>query len=187
MQGLMQDFPLTLTHLHQRAERLFFDKEVVTVTADGKERTTYATWAERTRRLGGVLDQLGISADGRVATFGWNTARHLELYFAAPCTGRVLHTLNIRLFPDQLTYIVNHADDEVIFVDRSLLGLLAPLLKTFERVKHLVLMDDGKGDIPDDLAGHELLDYESMLAEAAAVEFRVDDEHRAASMCYTSG
>ena len=69
-----------------------------------------------------MLDTLGISADGRVGTFAWNTARHLELYFAAPCTGRVLHTLNIRLFPEQLTYIVNHADDEVIFVDRSLLG-----------------------------------------------------------------
>ena len=82
-----------------------------------------------------------------------NTARHLELYFAAPCTGRVLHTLNIRLFPEQLTYIVNHAEDEVIFVDRSLLALLAPLLPTFERLRHLVLMDDGRGDVPDDLAG----------------------------------
>ena len=134
-----------------------------------------------------MLDDLGISADGRVATFAWNTARHLELYFAAPCTGRVLHTLNIRLFPEQLTYIVNHADDEVIFVDRSLLGLLAPLLPTFERLQHLVLMDDGKGDIPDDLNGHELLNYEDLLAAASPVEFHVDDEHRAASMCYTSG
>ena len=80
-----------------------------------------------------MLDALGISADGRVATFAWNTSRHLELYFAAPCTGRVLHTLNLRLFPEQLTYIVNHADDEVIFVDRSLFALLAPLLPTFER------------------------------------------------------
>ena len=122
-----------------------------------------------------------------MATFAWNTARHLELYFAAPCTGRVLHTLNIRLFPEQLTYIVNHADDEVIFVDRSLLALLAPLLKTFERVEHLVLMDDGKGDIPSDLNGHELLDYEELLAAADPVEFRVDDENQAASMCYTSG
>ena len=99
----------------------------------------------------------------------------------------MLHTLNIRLFPEQLTYIVNHAEDEVIFVDRSLLGLLAPLLPTFERLKHLVLMDDGKGDIPDDLDGHELLDYEDLLAAADPVEFHVDDEHRAASMCYTSG
>ena len=183
----MQDVPLAITHLFDRAERYHGHKTIFTATGTGRERTTYADWAERTRRLGGVLDGLGISDDGRVATFAWNTARHLELYFAAPCSGRVLHTLNIRLFPDQLTYIVNHADDEVIFVDRSLLALLAPLLPTFERLRHLVLMDDGQGDIPDDLAGHELLDYEALLAAADPVEFQVDDEHRAASMCYTSG
>ncbi|HSJ92066.1 MAG TPA: long-chain fatty acid--CoA ligase [Ilumatobacter sp.] len=187
MKGLMQDVPLTITHLFDRAERYHGHKTIVTATGAGRERTTYADWAERTRRLGGVLDTLGISEDGRVATFAWNTARHLELYFAAPCSGRVLHTLNIRLFPDQLTYIVNHADDEVIFVDRSLLALLAPLLPTFERLRHLVLMDDGQGDVPDDLAGHELLEYEELLAAAEAVEFDIDDEHRAASMCYTSG
>ena len=183
----MQDVPLTITHLFERAERDFGHKGVTTATATGREHVTYAEWAERTRRLGGVLDTLGIAADGRVATFAWNTSRHLELYFAAPCTGRVLHTLNIRLFPEQLTYIVNHAEDQVIFVDRSLLGLIAPLLKTFEPVQHLVLMDDGKGDVPDDLAGHELLAYEDLLAAADPVDFRVDDEHRAASMCYTSG
>ena len=82
----MQDAPLTLPHLFGRAERLFFDKELVTATATGLERTDYGTWAERTRRLGGVLDDLGISEHGRVATFAWNTARHLELYFAAPCS-----------------------------------------------------------------------------------------------------
>jgi fatty-acyl-CoA synthase len=187
MHGLMQDVPLTITHLFDRAEQYHGHKQLVTATGSGRERTTYADWAERTRRLGGVLDALGVSDSGRVATFAWNTARHLELYFAAPCTGRVLHTLNIRLFPDQLTYIVNHADDEVIFVDRSLLGLLAPLLPTFERVRHLVMMDDGTGDVPADLAGHELLDYEALLGDADPVEFRVDDENRAASMCYTSG
>ena len=183
----MQDVPLVIPHLFGRAEKFFPHKEIATASGTGLERTNYGSWAERTRRLGGVLDDLGISADGRVATFGWNTARHLELYFAAPCTGRVLHTLNIRLFPEQLTYIVNHADDEVIFVDRSLLGLLAPLLPTFERVRHLVMMDDGKGDIPADLHGHDLLNYEDLLAAAEPVEFHVDDENRAASMCYTSG
>jgi fatty-acyl-CoA synthase len=187
MQGLMQETPLAIPHLFDRAEKYFGHKTIVTATGTGLERTTYANWAERTRRLGGVLDDLGISLDGRVATFAWNTARHLELYFAAPCTGRVLHTLNIRLFPEQLTYIVNHADDEVIFVDRSILGLLAPLLPTFERLKHLVLMDDGVGEIPADLHGHELLDYEELLAAADPVEFDVTDENRAASMCYTSG
>src|SRR3546814_709826 len=126
----MQDAPLTLPHFGRRAETLFADKELVTATPGGRERTDYGTWAARTHRLGGVLDELGISEDGRVGTFAWNTARHLELYFAAPCTGRVLHTLNIRLFPEQLTYIANHAEDEVIFVDRSLLGLLMPLVPT---------------------------------------------------------
>jgi fatty-acyl-CoA synthase len=188
MQGLMQDFPLTLPHLHQRAERLYYDKQVVTVTATGKERLTYGDWAERTRRLGGVLDRLGISADGRVATFGWNTARHLELYFAAPCTGRVLHALNIRLFPEQLVYVANHAEDEVVFIDKSLAKLAWGLFDKFDTVRHIVVLDDGvPGDLPDAPAGKEVHDYEDLLADAAPVEFRVDDENQAASMCYTSG
>jgi fatty-acyl-CoA synthase len=183
----MQDRPLVLTHFFDRAERLFSDKGVVTFTGRGLERVTYGDWAERTRRLATVLDQLGISADGRVATFAWNTSRHLELYFAAPCSGRVLHTLNIRLFPEQLTYIVNHAEDEVIFADQSLLGLLLPLAHTFTTVKHIVVMDDGIGAVPEDTGGFELLDYEELLAAADPAEFHVDDENRAASMCYTSG
>ncbi|MEP6296081.1 MAG: AMP-binding protein, partial [Ilumatobacter sp.] len=190
MQGLMQDVPLTITHLFERAEQYFGRKEIITSTGSGVERTTYAEWAVRTRRLGGVLDALGISATGRVATFAWNTARHLELYFAAPCSGRVLHTLNIRLFPEQLTYIVNHADDEVIFADKSLLGLLAPLMPTFERLQHLVIMDDGKGEIPDglDAGGVQIHDYEELLAAADPVQWpTITDEHQAASMCYTSG
>jgi acyl-CoA synthetase (AMP-forming)/AMP-acid ligase II len=180
----MQDHPLTLPHIFHRAERLFADKELVTATATGRDRTTYGAWAEQTRRLGGALDRLEISPDGRVGTFAWNTARHLELYFAAPCTGRVLHTLNIRLFPDQLTYIVNHAEDEVVFVDRSLVGLLWPLMPTFETVRHVVVMDDGKGDVPDD---PRIVDYEELVGGAEAVEFHVDDENQAAAMCYTSG
>ncbi|HEY8526038.1 MAG TPA: long-chain fatty acid--CoA ligase [Acidimicrobiales bacterium] len=188
MQGLMQDFPLTLPHLHWRAEKLFFDKGVVTVTATGKEYVSYGDWAERTRRLGGVLDQLGISADGRVATFGWNTARHLELYFAAPCTNRVLHALNIRLFPEQLVYVVNHAEDEVVFIDKSLAALAWPLFEKFDPVRHIVVLDDGApGDLPDPPAGKEVHDYEELLAGAEPVEFHVEDENQAASMCYTSG
>src|SRR5947209_772369 len=120
MRGLMQESPLTVPMIFRRAERVFPDKTIVSVYARGeRQRVTYGEWADRTRRLGGVLDELGVSADGRVGTFAWNTSRHLELYFAAPCTGRVLHTLNLRLFPDDLTYIINHAEDEVIFTDRS--------------------------------------------------------------------
>jgi len=183
----MQDVPLSINHIFDRAEKYFGHKTIVTATATGRERTTYAQWAGRTRRVATVLDQLGISSSGRVATFAWNTARHLELYFAAPCSGRVLHTLNIRLFPEQLTYIVNHAEDEVIFVDRSLIGLLAPLLPTFTTVKHLVIMDDGKGDVPADLAGIPKHDYEELLAKAAPADFVEVPEDSAASMCYTSG
>ena len=119
MHGMMQAGPLTLDVIFRRAETLWPSKQLLTATPSGVEWGAYGPWAQRTRRLGTVLDELGVSADGRVATFGWNTARHLELYFAAPCTGRVLHTLNIRLFADQLTYIANHAEDEVIFCDRS--------------------------------------------------------------------
>ena len=95
----MQDVPLAIPHIFERAEKYHPHKGIVTATGSGLERTSYGEWAARTRKLGGVLDDLGISADGRVGTFAWNTARHLELYFAAPCTGRVLHTLNTRLFP----------------------------------------------------------------------------------------
>jgi fatty-acyl-CoA synthase len=187
MQGLMQDYPLTLPHIFHRVERLFPDKEIVTALPTGRERISYGAWAERTRRLGGALDDLGISSDGRVATFSWNTSRHLELYFAAPCTGRVLHTLNLRLFPEQVTYIVNHAEDEVIFVDKTVAGLLWPLLSTFTTVRHIVVIDDGgpfdTSEVPE---GVQLHDYETLLAGAEPVEFHVADENLAASMCYTS-
>jgi fatty-acyl-CoA synthase len=187
MQGLMQLTQLAMPHLFERAERYFPEKEVVTATPTGIERVTYGEWAARARKLGGVLDQLGISSDGRVGTFAWNTQRHLELWFAVPCSGRVLHTLNIRLFPEQLTYVVNHAEDEAIFVDNSLMGLLGPLLPTFTTVKHLVVMNDTGGEIPQVDADIEVHDYEELLASAEPVEWQVEDENQAASMCYTSG
>ncbi|HYF26907.1 MAG TPA: long-chain fatty acid--CoA ligase [Baekduia sp.] len=183
----MQPTPLTLVQAFTRAERLFADKQIVTATTGGgRERTTYGEWALRTRKLAGVLDQLGVSADGRVGTFAWNTARHLELYFAVPCSGRVLHTLNIRLFPEQVVYVANHAEDEVVFVDRSLIPLLWPLVDELETVRHFVVMDDGASvDIPDD---PRIRHYEDLLEAAEAVAaFEVADENSAAAMCYTSG
>jgi fatty-acyl-CoA synthase len=172
--------------IFRRAEQYFPDKTIVTGTAGGgRERTTYRAWAERTRRLGGVLDALGISADGRVGTFGWNSSRHLECYFAVPCTGRVLHTLNIRLFPEQLSYVVNHGGDEAVFVDRSLLKVMWPLVDSFGSVRHVVVMEDGSADpVPDD---PRVCGYESLLEQADPVEFDVTDESSAAAMCYTSG
>src|SRR5688500_16683341 len=185
MRGLMQDLPLTVDALFRHAEQHFGDQTVCSNGPGGVTRTTYAEWAERARRLGGVLDALGISADGRVGTFAWNSARHLELYFAAPCTGRVLHTLNIRLFPEQLQFVADHAQDEVVFADRSLLKLLWPLIDELPSVRHVVVMDDGVEDeIPDD---DRIRDYETLLADAEPVEFGVEDENSAAAMCYTRG
>jgi fatty-acyl-CoA synthase len=190
VQGLMQDVPLTLGGIFRRAEAYWPTKRLLTATPAGVERTTYGDWADRTRRLGSALDALGISAAGRVATFAWNSARHLELYFAGPCTGRVLHTLNIRLFADQLLYIANHAEDEVIFVDRSLLHLLWPHIDDCKTVRHVVVMDDC-GDRPDAAeipTDSRILDYEELLAAASPHPFDdVTDENQAASMCYTSG
>ena len=160
MRGLMQDSPLTIDSIFRHVEQHFGDGTIVTNNPGGKTRTTYAEWAQRTRKLGGLLDDLGITADGRVGTFAWNSARHLELYFAAPSSGRVLHTLNIRLFPEQLTYIANHAEDEVIFVDRTVLPLLWKLIDTMPTVKHVVVMNDGgDNEIPDD---PRILDYETI-------------------------
>jgi len=182
--GLMQEVPLTLVHAFERCERLFGANEVVTAIGDGTlERITYASWAERTRRLGGALDALALSDDARVGTFAWNTARHLELYFAAPCSGRVLHTLNIRLFPDQLVYIVNHAEDEVVFCDASLLPAFWPLVDDMKSVRYVVVMGAATS-LPSD---PRIIEYESLLADASPAEWHVDDERRAAAMCYTSG
>jgi fatty-acyl-CoA synthase len=184
MQGLMQDYPLTLPHVFDRAEKLFSQSKVSTVTHTGMERISYRDWADRVRRLGGALDILEVSESGRVGSFAWNTGRHLELYFAVPCSGRVLHTLNIRLFPEQIAYVVNHAEDEVIFVDRSLLAVLWPLADELKTVHHFVVMDDGRGELPDD---PRVVDYEELLSEAKAIDFHIEDERRASSMCYTSG
>ena len=145
----MQDHRSRSPHFFGRAEPLFAEQGVTTATAAGLERETYGEWAERTRRLGGVLDDARhlrgrarrARSRGTPRATSSSTSPH-----RAP--GRVLHTLNIRLFPEQLTYIVNHAEDEVIFVDRSLIRLLWPLVETFETVRHLVVMDDGKGDVP---------------------------------------
>ena len=185
MRGLMQDYPLTLPYVFDRFERLFGDKKLVWNTVSERKRTTVAEWTERARRIGGVLDALDVPADGRVGTFAWNTADHLALYWAAPCTGRILHTLNIRLFPEQLTFVVNHAEDDVVFVDKSLLPLFWKLEGTFTTVRHVVVMDDGApGELPDDPRIHLLDD---LLADAPPVRFAAEDENVAASMCYTSG
>jgi fatty-acyl-CoA synthase len=185
MRGLTQDHPLVLTDLLRRAERLFAAKPIVTRTAAGTHRTTYGEVGVRARRLARALQTLGVAPGDRVASFAWNTFRHLELYLAVPSAGAVLHTLNIRLFPEQIVYIVNHAEDAVIFVDEALVAVLEPHAKDFRSVRAFVVMGDGPLPATSLPNAHR---YEDLLAAAPAdFEWPQLDERTAAAMCYTSG
>jgi fatty-acyl-CoA synthase len=190
LRGLMQDdFPLTLNHIRRRLRSCNRDAEVVTLTADGTtvQRSSHLQLAERIDRLARALAGLGVEQGDRVASFAWNNQRHFELYFAVPCMGAVLHTLNIRLFEEQLTYIVNHADDKVIFVDDSLVPLLEKLAPSFENVAHYVVMGDGDaGTLPNALRYEELLE-QADSDPAHPFDFPEVDERQAAALCYTSG
>jgi fatty-acyl-CoA synthase len=184
--GLMQDdFPLTVHHIRRRMKTCSPDAQVLTLREPGVvERRSFAETSERVDRLARVLGGLGVEQGQRVGTFAWNNQRHFELYFAIPCVGAVLHTLNIRLFEEQLTYIVNHAEDRVIFVDDSLVPVLEKLAPSFEAVEHYVVMGDGDaGSLPNALR------YEELLAEAGEGDFEYPevDERQAAALCYTSG
>ena len=187
MQSTMQDFPLTITTIMRYGADAFGDVEVSTWTGDGSRRRGYAEIGERAARLAGALRGLGVDGDQRVATFMWNNTEHLEAYLAVPSMGAVLHTLNLRLFPDQLVYIANHAEDYVVIVDGSLIPLLAGVLPQLKTVRHVIVV--GEGDTsPLDGAGKELHSYEDLLAAAPPTfDWPEIDERSAAAMCYTSG
>ncbi len=183
-EGLMQDFPLTLQHLRRRMRDCHPSAQVATLTDQGMVRASFGEISERVDRLARVLERLGVQAGDRVGTFAWNNQRHLELYMAVPCVGAVLHTLNVRLFAEQLTYIVGHAEDKVIFVDDSLVPILEPLAPNFPGVRNYVLMGEGDGgSLPN------VLRYEELLEEAGpgAYDYPEVDERQAAALCYTSG
>src|SRR3954469_23289255 len=178
MDGLMMDRPLLIRDIAERAERIFPDREIVSRTHDDVERSTYGEVVRRARRVASSLRRLGVKPGDRVATFGWNSRRHLELYLALPSMGAVMHTLNIRLFEDELRYIVGHAQDKLIFLDAS----LADVMPRFEGVEHEVLMRDADG------ARDGALDYEQLVEDGdEGFGFPDLDERSAAAMCYTSG
>ena len=178
LEGLVQhDYPLTLQHVLRRMRTVNGGREVVTLLDAGGEtkRATYAEVAERADRVASALKSLGIGEGDRVATFMWNRQEHLEIYVATPCMGAVLHTLNLRLFPDQLTYIVNHAEDKVIFVDDSVIPVLAKVAGDFETVEHFVVVGDGDASA---LPGN-VLRYEELLAEQpGGFDYPELDDHR---------
>jgi len=185
MRGLMQQDQLTITGILRRAVSLHPNQQLVTKASDGIQRETYEEFGQRVGRLASALKELGVGPGDRVGTFGFNTTRHAELYFAVPCMGSVVHTLNIRLHPDQIAWIATHAEDKVVFVDSVLLPVftkIAPKLSTVERV--VVMGSGGDASVLD----REPLDYEQLLDSASpSFDWPDLDENDASAMCYTSG
>lgn len=183
----MMQTPLLLSSFIKRAEQFFPDKLIISRTGpDTIHRIPYRDFAKRTRKLSNALEKLGMTRGTKVGTFGWNHHRHLEAYFGVPSTGAILHMVNIRLAPEHIAYVINHAEDEILLVDDNLfphLAKLAPLLKT---VKHYVIMGDGK-DVPE-TSLENVHSYEALLEEASdQYDYPEDlDENTPAGMCYTS-
>ena len=186
MQGLMMDYPLTLDRILEHGRRLYPHKRVLTKLPNGTlHQYTFADFYRRVKRLGNVLETLGVEISDRVATFAWNHYQHLELYFGIPTAGAVCHTLNIRLAPDQLAYIINHAEDKVIFVDGTLLPLFERLAGQIDGVKHIVLINAERGVTTKFPNVHF---YEELMAAASdEYTWRSTDERLAMGLCYTSG
>ena len=187
MRSTMQDVQLTIGHVLRHGLEVHGDSEVVTATADGSRRATYAQVGARAARLANALRTLGVEGDQRVATFQWNNQEHLEAYLAVPSMGAVLHTLNIRLFPEQLVYIANHAEDQVLLVDASLVPLLAQTLHEMKTVRHVVVIGAADTSVLAQSTA-EIHDYETLLAaESGEFDWPEIAETQAAAMCYTSG
>ena len=185
MPHMQDDFPLLLSTLYDGAVRLFPDQEIVSVESDHTiSRATYGETDQRIRRLAAaVAERLGVGVGEAVGTFAWNNRRHHELYWALSNTGRVCHTINIRLFADQVTYIVNHAEDQVIFVDPGLVPILAPLANTFETVRSFVVMGPESDDrLPNSIS------YEELIEGVDGIDhWPLLDERSPMMFCYTSG
>jgi len=186
LSGLMMDYPLTLNTIVEHASRMTPRKTIKTKQPDGGwHEYSYADFYRRVKKLGNVLEALGVEPGDRVATFAWNNYQHLEFYYGVPCAGAVVHTLNIRLSPEQLKFIIDHAEDKVIFVEGSLLPLIEPIADQLKTVERFVLfnMADGQSScLPN--AAH----YDDLMAAASDdYKWRCADENMALGLCYTSG
>ncbi len=183
MQSTMQDGPLLISGIIRHGEFIYAEKKIFTVTPEGVEEATFFQVSKRAEQLAAALTDLGVAPGERVATFMWNNQAHMEAYIAVPCMGAVLHTLNIRLFPEQLAYIINHAQDQVIIVDSSLVPLLAKVRDQIPTVRHIIVHGHDESGVLG-----ETIDYESFLtAQRPGFEWPVLEERSAAIMCYTSG
>lgn len=186
MHGLMMDSQLSITSFIQHAETVHRNAEIVSRKPEGGIlRYTYADAGRRARQAANVLKRLGVQPEDRVATLAWNTHRHFELYFAVSGSGAVLHTVNPRLFPEQIIFILNHAEDAVLFLDIQFVPLIEKIKPHLPLLKHIVVMVD-KDKMPESTLS--LLCYEELLAaESDQYEWPEIDENSASSLCYTSG
>lgn len=187
MRGLMMSTPLLISSIARHAERNFGDREIVSVTSDVPlHRYTYADWLRRTRQLANALDRLGLSRGDRVATLAWNDHRHLEAYYGIGGAGYVCHTINPRLFPEQIVFIINHAEDRWVLTDPMFLPLLEKIAERMPCVEGYVVMTDDAHMPPTSLAN--AVSYESLIAkESDRYEWPLLDENDAVALCYTSG
>jgi len=191
MQGLMMDVPLTITGILRHAQQHHGEQLIVSITADHpRHRYTYDEAFSRSARLANALARLDLPPGARVATLAWNDFRHFELYYAVCCSGRVLHTVNPRLTPEQIAWIINHGGATVLFASPEFAPLLAKLVPHLTGVRAIVFMT-GAAHMPAASAGPLLADalcYETLVgAEEPSYEWPVLDEHEASSLCYTSG
>ncbi len=187
MHGLMMDTPLLITEIMRFADRNHPGVEVVSVTADDpRHRCTYGDVFRRARQLANALQDAGVQPGDRIGTLAWNDYRHLELYYAVSCMGAVLHTINPRLFPEQIEYIINHAENRLLFVDPTLLPALARLQGKIPGVEKIIVMtDDAKMPAA---ATDSMSSYESFIArQSQHYDWPKLDERSASSLCYTSG
>ena len=187
MHGLMMESELLISSLLKHADANFGDREIVSVTADNPlHRCTYAECFRRTRQLANALDKLGLERGDRIATLAWNDYRHLEAYYAIGGAGYVCHTVNPRLFPEQIVYIINHAEDQWVMVDLLLVPLVEQIASLLEGVKGFIVMTD-EAHMPDTSLPNAVC-YETMIAgESDSYEWPVFDERSAMALCYTSG
>jgi fatty-acyl-CoA synthase len=191
MDSTIMDFPLTITTILRYGTTVYSDKEVVTCAGpEPARRRSYAAVGSRAAQLANALRSLGVDGDQRVGTFMWNNAEHLEAYLAIPSMGAVLHTLNLRLSPDQVGYIATHAGDYAVIVDGSLVPLFAQVLPLASTIKHVLVSGPASDEALSSLAGpgREVHSYEALLAAAPdTFDWPELDERSAAAMCYTSG
>jgi fatty-acyl-CoA synthase len=187
MQSTMQSFPLTITAILRHASDVHGARKVTTATGGGYRDCTYAELGQQAARLANALRRVGVTGDQRVGTFMWNNAEHLAAYMAIPSMGAVLHTLNIRLFPEQIAYVANEAEDRVVLVDLSLAKLLTPILADLDTVHTVIAVGEGDTAALEE-SGKAVLRYSEVMAdESTEFDWPDIDENSAAAMCYTSG